>query len=72
MIGVDRDGRENMRSREAIKKAKSKYEKVAIKRVTVKLNKRLDEDMIEHLDGKENVTAYIKQLIKADMEKGGE
>ena len=61
-----------MRNREAIKRAVSKYEKNTIKRVTVKLNKRLDEDMIEHLEAKDNVTAYIKQLIRADMEKGGE
>lgn len=61
-----------MRSKEAIKRAQDKYEKSTIKRVTVKLNNKYDESIIKHLDGKENVTAYIKQLIRADMEKGGE
>lgn len=61
-----------MRNREAIKRAVSKYEKNTVKRVTVKLNKMLDKDMIEHLDGKQNVTAYIKQLIRSDMEKSGD
>ena len=61
-----------MRSKEAIKRAHRKYEKSNIKRVTVKLNNKYDESIINHLESKENVTAYIKQLIKADMEKGGE
>ena len=61
-----------MRSREAIKRAQSKYEKSTIKRVVVKLHKKYDESLIEHLESKENVTAYIKQLINSDMEKGGE
>lgn len=61
-----------MRSREAIKRAQNKYEKTTLKRLSIKLHKRLDEGIIKHLDGKDNVTAYIKELIKADMEKGGE
>lgn len=61
-----------MRSKEAIKRAVSKYEKANIKRVVVKLNIKYDESIINHLNGKENVTAYIKQLIRSDMEKGGE
>lgn len=61
-----------MRSKEAIKRAQTKYEKSNIKRVTVKLNNKYDESIINHLESKDNVTAYIKQLIKSDMEKGGE
>lgn len=61
-----------MRSREAIRRAKNKYEKVAIKRVTVRFNKKLEGELINHLESKENVTGYIKQLIRADMAKGGE
>lgn len=60
-----------MRSKEAIRRAVSKYEKTQ-KRVVVKLHNKNDESIIKHLDGKENVTAYIKQLIIADMEKGEE
>ena len=61
-----------MRSKEAIRRAKNKYAKTTLKSVVVKLHKKYDESIINHLDGKENVTAYIKQLIIADMEKGGE
>ena len=61
-----------MRSREAIKRAKRKWEKNVLKRVTINFNKRSEADLIAHLDGKDNVTAYLKALIKADMAKGGE
>lgn len=61
-----------MRSKEAIRRAVSKYEKSTVKRVTVKFHNINDEDIIKHLDGKENVTAYIRQLIRSDIEKGGE
>ena len=61
-----------MRSLEAIKRAKNKYEKNVIKRVTIRFNKRSEADVISYLDGKDNVTAYLKSLIKADMAKGGE
>ena len=61
-----------MRSREAIKRAQRKYAKNALKRVTVTFNKRLEADVIAHLESKDNVTAYLKGLIKADMEKGRE
>lgn len=61
-----------MRSKEAIQRAQKKYDQNAIKRLTVKLNKKLDEDIVNHLDGKGNITAYIKQLIRTDIAKGGE
>ena len=61
-----------MRSREAIKRAKRKYEKSTMKRLSIKLHNKYDEGIIRHLESKENVTAYIKQLIRSDMEKGGE
>ena len=57
---------------EALKRAQAKYEKAKIKRVIVKLHKNYDASIINYLDSKENVTAYIKQLIRADMEMGGE
>ena len=60
------------RSKEAIKRAKSNYEKNNIKRVYFKLHNKYDENIISHLESKENVTAYIKQLIRSDIEKGGE
>ena len=60
-----------MRSREAMRKARKNYAN-KLKCITLKLNRRLDEGIINHLDGKENMTAYIRDLIKADMAKGGE
>ena len=61
-----------MRSKEAIKRAQHKYEKSTVKRVTFRVHNKYDKSIIEHLESKENVTAYIKQLIRSDMEKGGE
>lgn len=51
----------------AQKRAQSKYEKKNIKRVVVKLNTKHDADIIEHLEGKDSVNAYIKELIRKDM-----
>lgn len=61
-----------MRSREAIKRAQKKYEKIAIRRIILKLHKANDKSIIDHLENQENMTGYIKALIKADMEKGVE
>ena len=61
-----------MRSKEAIVRAQLKYDKTMLRRFTIRLHKSLDESIIKHLEGKENMTAYIKQLIRSDMEKGGE
>lgn len=56
-----------MRSREAIKRAQSKYEKKNIKRVVVKLNTKYDADIIRQLEGKDNMNGYLKELIRKDM-----
>lgn len=40
-----------------------------IKRVTVKLNKTKDADIIERLNGESSVQGYIKQLIREDINK---
>jgi hypothetical protein len=58
------------RSKEAIKRAKDKYEKNNVRRFTLKLS-RVDADLIEFLDGKENINGYLKSLIRNDKEKGG-
>ena len=56
-----------MSSKEAIRRAQNKYDKSTLKRITIKLHKVHDEDIIKHLESKDNVTGYIKQLIVADM-----
>ena len=45
----------------------ARYEKSgAVKRVQVKFTK-VDNDLIEHLASKDNVSGYIKQLIRDDI-----
>lgn len=51
----------------SIDKAVSKYQKENIKRVVIKLNKKTDKDIIKHLSLKENITGYLKQLIRKDI-----
>ena len=34
----------------------------------LKVNRRLDPDMVEWLESKDNVQAYLKELIRKDME----
>lgn len=60
------------RSREAIKAAQARYEKSgAIKRVCVKFHKVYDADILEKLDSTQNVTGYIKDLIRNDIKRQG-
>lgn len=55
---------------EAQKKAQRRYEQSGkVKRVYIKLTAR-DADILRHLAGKENVTAYIKSLIRKEMGEG--
>ena len=50
----------------------ARYEKSgAVKRVQVKFTK-VDNDLMEHLAKQDNVSGYIKQLIRDDLNKGGE
>lgn len=56
---------------EALKKAQARYEKSGAikKRVTLKFT-RADEDIIKFLEGKDNVSGYIKSLIRKDKGEG--
>ena len=38
------------------------------RRFTIQFHKDNEADVIEHLEAQENVTQYIKGLIRADME----
>lgn len=46
----------------------AEYDKANTQRVSIKLNKMHDADIINHLDRQPNKQGYIKALIRADME----
>ena len=48
----------------------AEYDKANTLRVSVKLNKMHDEDIIKHLAKQPNKQGFIKALIRADIEKG--
>ncbi len=48
----------------------NQFQKVAYKRLVVKLSKKKDMDLMRFLNQKDNVTTYIKELIRADMQEG--
>lgn len=45
------------------------YSKANVRQFLFKLNKQYDQEMIDFLDSQSSKNDYIKQLIKADMEK---
>ena len=51
---------------EAQKRAAERYRQKCIKGVYLKLNVNTDADILEKLEGVENVQGYIKNLIRAD------
>lgn len=57
-----------MKASEAQLRANAKYDKTNTKGLYIKLNLNNDSDIINYLDGKENVQGYIKSLIREDME----
>ena len=46
-----------------------RFDKDNTRRYGFKLNLRTDADIIEHLSKQESMQGYIKQLIRADMDK---
>ena len=44
-----------------------RYEKKMIRRIILKLNRKTDADILDHLDGVENGQGYIKRLIRAQI-----
>ena len=51
---------------EAQKRASAKYDKAHTKGIYLKLNTKTDADIIEFLNGVDNVQRYIKKLIRND------
>lgn len=50
-------------------KANNKYNAAHTKIIPVRLNLTLDKDILDHLEKKESVAGYIKELIRADIGK---
>ena len=57
------------RKKEQQRKATSKYQAKSIQRKTVILNRKTDKDIIVKLERVENMSGYIKSLIRADINK---
>ena len=51
--------------------AKSRYDARTAVYVSLKLNRNTDADLIARLEAEPNKQAYIKALIRADIEKTG-
>ncbi len=58
-----------MAATEAQKKAVAKYDAENTVRVMLKLNKTTDADILKALEASGNKQGYIKQLIRADLNK---
>lgn len=54
---------------DAQKRAVAKYDAANTKSHLLKLNKNTDADIIAHLDQQPNKLAYLKKLIRDDMQK---
>jgi hypothetical protein len=55
---------------EARIRANAKYNKENTRNVVLHLNITTDKDILDYLNRKDNKTGYIKELIRADMERG--
>jgi len=58
------------KSSDARIKASTKYNKNNTKQYPIRLNLNTDTDIIEKLSTVDNVSGYIKQLIRDDIAKG--
>jgi hypothetical protein len=64
-----------MQKRKATNKQKAyiqEYNEINYRRISFKLHRTIDADLLEHLEKQPNKNAYLKELIRADMEKGSE
>lgn len=60
-----------MKIRESDYRASQKYLREKCKDITLRLNKKYDEDIIVWIDSQGNKNGYLKDLIRADMERNG-
>ena len=50
-------------------KAKNKYEKVNIRLIKVRLNRKTEPELIKWVESKDSMQGYIIDLIRADIKK---
>lgn len=50
-------------------RASAKYNKSNTKNFPIKVNKKTEKDIYDHLEKCTNVNGYIKALIRADLER---
>lgn len=53
----------------AIETPQTRYDKNNTRRITLKLNLKIDADILEQLDSTGNMQGYIKELIREDIKK---
>lgn len=53
----------------AIETPQTRYDKKNTRRITLKLNLKIDADILEQLDSTGNMQGYIKELIREDIKK---
>ena len=53
----------------ADKAANAKYQAEHIKQIKLKLNDRTDQDILQHLQGINNVQGYIKTLLREKIKQ---
>lgn len=51
--------------------ANVKYQKKALRLFSFRFHKVNDADVIAHLELQENLTDYIRQLVRGEIKKGG-
>ena len=54
---------------ESQKRSTEKYQKNNTKLISVRVNKKLEPELLEWLESKPSTGGYILELIRADMEK---
>ena len=54
---------------ESSKAAKARYDAKTARYFSLKLNQNTDKDLIEKLEAQESIQAYLKRLIREDIEK---
>ena len=54
---------------ESQKRSTEKYQKNNTKLISVRVNKKLEPELLEWLESKPSMGGYILELIRADMEK---
>ena len=55
---------------EAKKRANEKWDKENIRRFVLKVAKNTENDILAKLEAQENISGYIKNLIREDIKRG--